>query len=64
MVARLLLFEVNDSLSAFQRTDITLVDGRIVAESLRCVASDQKNIAGNLLVSVAGQVEVGKGLDL
>ena len=53
MIARLLLFEVDDPLPAFERADIALVNGRLVAESLCRIASDQKNIAGNILMFVS-----------
>ena len=40
VIARLLLLEVNDPLPAFQRTDIALVDGRVVPEPLRRITTD------------------------
>lgn len=63
MVARLLLLEVDDPLSALQRADIALVDGRVVAELLRRITADQKDVACNILVLIARQIEVGNGTD-
>ena len=40
------------------------VDGRVVAETLRCVAPHQKDVAGNILVPVFREVERGDGPDL
>lgn len=56
VIARLLLLEVNDPLPAFQRTDIALVDGRVVPEPLRRITTDQKYIAGNIFVLVVGRI--------
>lgn len=64
VVAGLLLLEVDDLLSVLQRADVAFVDGRVVAEALRCVAPHQKNVAGNILVPVFREVERGDGPDL
>ena len=52
VIARLLLFEVDDPLPAFQRADVAFVDGRLVAESLCRIATDQEYITGNILVLI------------
>lgn len=52
MVAGLLLLEVDDLLSVLQRADVAFVDGRVVAEALRRVASHQEDVASNILVPV------------
>ena len=63
MIARLLLFQVDNLLSALQRADIALVDGRIVTEPLCRVTPDQKNVAGNVFVFISRQIECGNSFD-
>ena len=55
MIARLLLFKIDNPLSVLQCADVAFIDGRVVAESLRCVATHQKNVAGDLLMFVCGR---------
>ena len=64
VVAGLLLLEVDDLLPVLKRADVAFVDGRVVAETLRCVAPHQKDVAGNILVPVFREVERGDGPDL
>lgn len=64
VVAGFLLLEVDDLLPVLQRADVAFVDGRVVAEALRRVTPHQKDVAGNILVSVFREVERGDGPDL